>query len=204
MTVVIVVLIVLLDQITKYLAVTYVKPQISVPLIEGVFNFTYHENKGAFLGLFADNRWVFLIASTVAIIAMTVYLIKAKNVHILVRISVAMLIGGGIGNMIDRTVLGYVIDFLDAAIIRFPIFNVADSFITIGAGLMIVYLLFFELKSGKKGRTSADVSDFEIRLGEEKKSHCAKSGEDAGNVPENIEITDFSEKNEETESKEKK
>jgi len=163
MTVILIIASILLDQITKYFAIEFVKPQGSVPLIDGVFCFTYHENRGAFLGAFADNRWVFLIASTVAILGMIIFLFKVKDNHILVRLSLAMLIGGGIGNMIDRVSLGYVVDFLDFELINFPIFNVADSFITVGGGILIFYLIFFEMRDVKikKGR-AADISDFDI------------------------------------------
>ena len=174
MIVIIVIASVLLDQITKYLAVEYVQLQGSIPLIEGVFNFTYHENRGAFLGSFADNRWVFLIASSVAIVAMVLYLIFVKDNHILVKLSLSMLIGGGIGNMIDRVSLGYVIDFLDFELINFPIFNIADSFITVGAGLLIVYLLFFEMRNLEPKKTTSDIKDFDISLRDVEASQTPK------------------------------
>ena len=174
MIVIIVIASVLLDQITKYLAVEYVQLQGSISLVKGVFNFTYHENRGAFLGSFADNRWVFLIASSVAILAMVLYLAFVKDNHILVKLSLSMLIGGGIGNMIDRVSLGYVIDFLDFELINFPIFNVADSFITVGAGLLIVYLLFFEMRNLEPKKTSSDIKDFDICLRGDKDTQSTK------------------------------
>ncbi|MBE6550920.1 MAG: signal peptidase II [Ruminococcaceae bacterium] len=188
MTVLIVIASVLLDQITKYLAVKYVQLQGSMPLIKGVFNFTYHENRGAFLGSFADNRWVFLIASSVAIVAMVIYLLFVKDNHILVKLSLSMLIGGGIGNMIDRVSLGYVIDFLDFELINFPIFNIADSFITVGAGLLIVYLIFFEMRNIEPKKKTSDIKDFDIPLRSEDNSSEPK--EDV--VIESGEVTDVS------------
>jgi len=147
--------IVLLDQITKYIATILLKSQASFPLIEDVFHFTYHENRGAFLGIFSDQRWIFLSLSTIAIVLMILYLVKNKNEPKLLTISLSFFIGGGIGNMIDRILLGYVIDFLDFTLINFPIFNVADSFVTIGACLFIFYILKYEFaKTPKKNKNN--------------------------------------------------
>jgi signal peptidase II len=85
-----------------------------------------------------------------------------------------MLIGGGIGNMIDRVSLGYVIDFLDFELINFPIFNIADSFITVGAGLLIVYLLFFEMRNLEPKKTASDIKDFDISLRDVEASQASK------------------------------
>ena len=93
--------------------------------------------------MLADQRWIFMVISTIAILAIIAYLIwsRKKKESILFRISLCFFAGGGIGNMIDRIFLGYVIDFLRFDFIDFPIFNVADSFITIGAALMIITLV---------------------------------------------------------------
>ena len=136
-------LIVVFDQISKYYADLLLKGAESVSVVPGLFSFHYHENKGAAWGLLADHRWVFMIISTIAILGITFYLIysrKEKN-PLIFRLSLAFFVGGGIGNMIDRIILGYVIDFIQFDFIDFPIFNIADSFITIGAFLMIVHLI---------------------------------------------------------------
>ena len=93
-----------------------------------------------------------MVISTIAIIAIIGYLIwtRKKKDSLLFRISLCFFAGGGIGNMIDRVFLGYVIDFLRFDFIDFPIFNVADSFITIGAGLMIVTLILDLIKDLRK------------------------------------------------------
>ena len=93
--------------------------------------------------MLANHRWVFMVVSTVAILAIIAYLVYTakKKDSMMFRIALCFFAGGGIGNMIDRVALGYVIDFLRFDFIDFPIFNVADSFITIGAALMIVYLI---------------------------------------------------------------
>ncbi len=135
---------VVIDQLTKLLAVKFLKPIPTHPILESVLHLTYHENKGAAWGMLADHRWVFMVISTIAILAIIAYLIwsRKKKESLLFRISLSFFAGGGIGNMIDRVILGYVIDFFRFDFFEFPIFNVADSFITIGAALMVLNLIF--------------------------------------------------------------
>ena len=140
------------DQLTKWLIVTYL-PDEGVALIPDVFRFTYVENRGAAFGMLADQRWVFIVISTVALAAMAFYMFKFKPEGWLVRCSLAFIIGGGIGNMIDRVLLGYVIDFLDFC--AFPglwkwVFNVADAFVCVGAGMLMLYLILDTVKLAKE------------------------------------------------------
>ena len=139
----IILLAVALDILTKQLVVAYLKPIGTYPIIRDVFHLTYATNTGAAWSIFSapDQRWIFMTISTVAILGMLVYLTMADIPSRLMQLGIGALIGGGIGNMIDRVSLGYVVDFLDARIINFPIFNVADCFITIGAGCLFVGLL---------------------------------------------------------------
>lgn len=139
------------DQLTKYLAAGALYPDGSVDVIKGVFRFTYVENRGAAFGSLTDHRWVFLVFSTVLIVALTVYTVKKRPASLLERISIGMLIGGGVGNMIDRIALGYVIDFLDFC--AFPnlwkwVFNGADAFVCIGTVLIMIYIIKSEPKDG--------------------------------------------------------
>lgn len=159
---VIIAFIVLFDQLTKIWAASFLQGRDSLVLLKGVFQFTYLENRGAAWGMLADSRWVFMLLSTVAILFMIAYLIYTrKNRPILLTLSLCMFIGGGIGNMIDRVRLGYVVDFLDFNLIHFPIFNVADSFITVGAVLIILYLVLDLIREHKKKTpsTNSSVSD---------------------------------------------
>lgn len=150
-----------LDQLSKALAVTYLKGQASFPLWRGVLHLTYVENTGAAFGMLKDHRWVFLIFSTVAILALGVYLFRGVSylsdkredgsyppIGTLGAIALALIVSGGIGNMIDRIALGFVVDFIDFTLINFAVFNIADSFVTVGAILLVVHLLlpFFKKK----------------------------------------------------------
>lgn len=153
-----------IDQLTKWLAVVYLQGEPSFPLWREVLHFTYVENRGMAFGMLKDHRWVFMVFSTVAIIALTVYLFRFRPEGRWMQISMAFIIGGGIGNMIDRIFLGYVIDFIDFTLIDFAVFNVADSFVCVGAGMMIVALVIdlvreIKLEKAKKAeeKNNADV-----------------------------------------------
>ncbi len=143
-----------IDQISKILATAFLMPVKSVPIIKDVLHLTYLTNKGAAFGMLADARWVFMIISTVAILGMLFYLYAGFSDKKLYTVSIALIISGGIGNMIDRIALGYVVDFIDFALIDFAIFNIADSFVCVGAGLLILALILdivAEAKAKRKG-----------------------------------------------------
>ncbi len=133
--------VVFLDQLSKYLTVLYLKPVGTYPIIQDALHLTYVENRGAAFGMLADSRWVFMAVSAVAIVALSVYLIHRKPQSRLLCLSLAFVIGGGVGNMIDRVALGYVVDMIDFRLIHFAVFNVADSFVCVGAGMLMLYLI---------------------------------------------------------------
>ena len=143
--------VILLDQITKILALQHLAPVGSLPLWKDVLHLTYVENTGAAFGMLKDHRWVFLVISTVALGGMIVYMFLNKTKHPLETTAVAFIVGGGIGNMIDRLTRGFVVDFVDVKCIPHwnYIFNVADIFVCVGCGLFILYVLLFEAKSKK-------------------------------------------------------
>lgn len=140
-----------LDQLTKWLAVAFLKPIDTVPIIKNALHLTYAENRGAAFGMLADNRWIFLVISSLAILAMAFYLFAGISEGKLAGIALSLLISGGLGNMIDRMALGYVVDFIDFRLINFAIFNGADSFVCVGAGLLILALIL-DLRKEKRPR----------------------------------------------------
>ena len=136
--------VVFFDQLSKWLVVIFLKGNESAVIIKNIFQFTYLENRGAAFGMLSEHRWVFLIISTVALVGITVYMFKYRPASKLAYVAVSFIVGGGIGNMIDRIWLGYVIDFID--FYAFPtlwkwVFNVADAFVCIGCGLMFLWCL---------------------------------------------------------------
>ena len=143
---------VIIDQITKLFAVRLLAPVGSVDVIGGVLRFTYVENEGAAFGMLADNRWVFMILSTVAIVALLVYMWKYRPESKFACMSMALIIAGGIGNMIDRVALGYVVDFIDFC--AFPelwmwVFNMADAFVCVGGAMLVLWLIISMVKDYK-------------------------------------------------------
>ncbi len=130
-----------IDQLIKFLVYSYLKPVGSVEVIPGLFSLTYVENKGAAFGMMANMRWVFIIF-TIAVIAVLFYVIFKKKIKSkMFTVSAILLIGGGIGNLIDRIFLGYVIDYLSVSFFP-PVCNFADYCITVGTGLLLIYMIF--------------------------------------------------------------
>ncbi|MFA6947715.1 MAG: signal peptidase II [Eubacteriales bacterium] len=146
------------DQFTKWLAVTYLKPLGSVGFIPHIMDLTYLENKGAAFGMFSDARWVHMSVSTVAVIAIIIYMCRTKQRSRLLAVSAGMIIGGGIGNLIDRFFVGYVVDFFEPIFVNFAVFNVADSFVCVGAALLFIYVLMYDRKNGSKSKTPTNNS----------------------------------------------
>jgi len=162
---------VFLDQLTKYLTVLHLKPIDTLPIIEDVLHLTYVENTGAAFGMMKDARWVFMVTSTLAIIGILGYMIhrvyiKKEKMPWMEALSLSLIVGGGIGNMIDRTMLGYVVDMIDCRFINFAVFNVADSFVCIGAGLMILYLILETVKEARAEKAKAAAEDSATAEGE--------------------------------------
>lgn len=146
---IIIVAAVILDVVSKQAVIGAMELGQSITVIPRVLDFCYIQNHGAAFSIL-QGKTVFLIAFTVIIMtALCVYAMKVKDkVPKAELISLAMIVGGGIGNLIDRIALGYVTDFLDIHII--PIFNVADCFVTVGCFLLIVSVLILEPKKEKK------------------------------------------------------
>lgn len=136
---------VVLDQWSKHLAVVYLKDKNSLDLIPGVFQLTYLENRGAAFGILQGKQWFFYI-STIAVMAVIIWLyikIPATRRYMPIRICSVLIVSGAIGNFIDRIRLNYVIDFFYFKWIDFPVFNVADIFVTVSTILLLLLILFY-------------------------------------------------------------
>lgn len=138
-----------IDQLTKFLAVKFLEPIDTLPLINKVLHLTYVENRGAAFGMLADKRYIFMIISTVMIVAIGLYLYLGLCEKRSYAIPLAMIVSGGIGNMIDRIALGYVVDFIDFRLINFAVFNGADSFVCVGAFALALLLLIDIFKEAR-------------------------------------------------------
>lgn len=157
-----------IDQITKYFAVKELKPIDTYPIINGVLHLTYVENTGAAFGMMKDSRWIFMTVSAVAIVAIAVVIFKYGRESVFSSFCLSMILGGGIGNMIDRIALGYVVDFVDFRLINFAVFNGADSFVCVGAFLMIIYLALELVRETKAEKENAEADTPNADSGKEK------------------------------------
>ncbi len=148
------VLVAALDLLIKYFVSHGMTVGQSIPVIPGILRLTYVQNRGAAFGSFSDSRWVFLMLSAVMILLLTYFIAFKKGYARMVYISLALMLGGGIGNMVDRLALGYVIDYVDFYPIKawIWVFNLADAAICIGVAVFVVYLLFFEKKAKETGK----------------------------------------------------
>jgi len=141
----IIIISVIFDQATKLWAANVLKNGNSIKIIGNFLRLSYAENKGAAFSILQNQRIFFLIITIVMLVFLALIYIKTKNISKMSRLSVAMIIGGAIGNFIDRFRLGYVIDFIDVrfgSFYNFPIFNIADSFVVCGTILMVILILF--------------------------------------------------------------
>ena len=132
------------DQITKYLVVANIPLYADVPFLPGIVQLTYVQNTGAAFSMLEGMRWLFLIIFIVlTVLIFFEYFRSPMPFTKLERWCIAAIYGGGLGNMIDRVRLGYVVDMIETQFMDFPVFNVADCFITCGCILLIVHLVFF-------------------------------------------------------------
>ena len=174
--VIITMLVVIADQLTKFIVNSNMAFQQSVTVIPGILDFTYIRNDGAAWGMLDDKRWVFLILSTVAIAVIVFILAKYRESHFMMKLPLALILGGGIGNMIDRILYteelldgsvkmfgegyrlfdGVVVDFIEATFIDFPVFNIADCAVTVGTILLFIYIIFIDSKLEKAKKLAAE------------------------------------------------
>ena len=136
-----------IDQWTKYLAFHTLNNAEPITVVDGVFEFKYLENRGAAWGIFQNQTMVFVIISVLAAIVIISLYIKLPNTKrsAPIRVLLVFLLSGAVGNLIDRVSRGYVIDFLYFKLIDFPIFNVADCYVTVST-IVLAFLLIFVYK----------------------------------------------------------
>ena len=139
-----------LDQVSKYLIQLYLSPAgTTLPVVKGLFQLTNVHNTGAAWGMLDGFRWLFIpLTILVAIILLYVLIRFRSKLTVFSRITLALLFTGAVGNLIDRILLVYVRDFFDITpLFSFPVFNVADSCLSIGCVFLIIDVLFLKEKS---------------------------------------------------------
>lgn len=148
--------IVVADQLAKLWAVTVLRPVGTKDFIPGFMRFAYVENDGAAFGMLADQRWIFIVITLLMVAAALFLLYMGKLTKPLQYLPAVCIIGGGIGNLIDRIGKGYVVDMLDFQFMNFAVFNVADIFVCVGAGLLLLYLIVDEIQLRREEKAKAD------------------------------------------------
>ncbi len=134
----------LIDQYTKYLAVRYLKGQAAIPLIPGMLELRYLENRGAAFGFFQDQKIFFVIITVLVLVIFSFILIHMPPIgkYLPLHIMGAFLIAGAVGNFLDRLRLDYVVDFIYISLIDFPVFNVADMFVSFVCVLGLILIVW--------------------------------------------------------------
>lgn len=148
---------VVLDQLTKYFAQLYLQPVGTMPFIPGIMELRFVLNDGAAFSSFAGARLFLILFTGIAIAALAVYLFWKKPPKRLERTALVLLIGGGLGNLIDRVRTGVVVDFFATTFVDFAVFNVADCFVCVGAAMLILHVFLEERKkSGEPERKGSE------------------------------------------------
>lgn len=150
-------LVVIIDQVIKYFVIEFLEPVGRVTAIPHILDLVYVENTGVAFGMFSNLRWLFVVITAIVIVLFIFLMFKLSKSSKLFSIASALIIGGGIGNLIDRIYLGYVVDYLQLSFFS-PVCNFADYCITAGTVLLIIYLLFYSDMS-KEEKTKENVKD---------------------------------------------
>jgi len=152
--VIIAVVVLALDRLSKLWVLSSLKDAGDIPFIEGILHWHYAENTGAAFSLMDGVKWfpivVAVLAGLLAAGALVYTFTRKYKMHVLEIISIGLIAGGAVGNLIDRIQFGYVIDFIYFKLINFAIFNIADAALVVGSILMAVYILFMYEKYYKK------------------------------------------------------
>ena len=166
-----------LDQFFKYLVLEYLKPIEYYDVVDGVLRLRYVENTGAVFGSFAAHTMLLTVFS-VLLLGFTIwFLYNNKGKSKLMNVCLLLMISGGIGNIIDRIRLHYVVDFIEPTFVRFAVFNFADCLITVGAFVLIGYLMVDMVKDFKKGKSENKTKDATADASDDSADASDSSGE---------------------------
>ena len=151
------VLLVLTDQAVKFAVRANIDPGLSVPFIPHVLDLTYVRNTGAAFSILRQHTWLLTLTSAVVVLVMCYLIVNGFFKNALGRWSAMLVLAGGVGNLIDRAVFGFVTDMFRTTFIDVPVFNVADCCVTIGVPLLFLYVLLYVGRDEKK-EDEADAS----------------------------------------------
>lgn len=140
-----------IDQVIKMLVTANLMPVGRITVINGFLNLFYLENRGAAFGMFQNQKWFFIAVTLAISIVIIIALFKYENHEFFSYTASILIVGGGIGNLIDRVLHGYVVDYLSISFFP-PIFNFADCCVTVGTVFLLIHILLFVDKDGKSER----------------------------------------------------
>ncbi len=149
-----------IDQLIKYFVIEYLKPIGVFELVEGFIRLRYVENTGAVFGSFSSHTAVLTVVSIILLIVTVYFLVSQKNKSKLVSFTLLLMIAGGIGNIIDRIRLHFVVDYIEPLFIDFAVFNFADCLITVGAFVLMIYLVIDIVKDEKTKKEKISSQEF--------------------------------------------
>lgn len=140
-----IIILTVIDQMTKYFAVLFLKDGRTIPIIKDVFELQYLENRGAAFGIMENRQWFFMLMTCAAIAVLTYIYMKIPDAakYVPLKLCYVFLTAGAVGNLIDRGMQGYVVDFFYFKLIDFPVFNVADIYVTVTMAVLLLLILFY-------------------------------------------------------------
>lgn len=153
-TLIVITVLVVADQIIKLLVIEHLEPIGSLPLIDGIIQLNYAENTGAAFGSFSEHTNFLSIFTFFVIIAGVLYLFIKKKKLDVEYVCISLIIAGGIGNLVDRVLRGFVVDYIEFLFIDFAIFNFADILVTCSSVVLVIWLIYDIYLDSKKGNGS--------------------------------------------------
>lgn len=153
-TVLAIAVLVSLDQLIKYFAVQFLEPIGSFPVFDRILQFSYVENTGAAFGSFSKYTALLSVFTGIALFCGLVYLLLGKRREKVVYISGVLILSGGLGNLIDRVCRGFVVDYIEPLFVNFAVFNFADILVCVGAGILIIWLIYDMIKDVRRNRAA--------------------------------------------------
>lgn len=175
------------DQIFKHWIVGNIPLYGSMDFVPGIMGLTYVQNTGASFSMLAGMRWVLLAVTFVCIVGIIIFIFKTDMQSRAGKIAIAAVLGGAVGNAIDRVRFGYVIDMFETLFMDFAIFNVADCFIVVGGIVFCLFYLIDAAKKEKEVKLKTDTEKPRGRMPELERLESARSASERGNGDENAE-----------------
>ena len=151
-----IVLIIIFDRVTKYFAVKNLYGGDIVNFIPGVVQFRYAENTGMAFSMLSGARWICILVTVVACVGVLYYMLSNRCKSLWLYWSLGVVVSGGIGNLVDRVMQGYVVDFIEPTFVDFAVFNIADCAVTCGAVSLVLYLVFDIIKDAKRSKEQSN------------------------------------------------